>query len=118
MTGTINAKPSRTPDLCSFVLFFNSETASVARVYERGVRQVHRSGARRTKKGTAALAIDILFLFVFFYIFNSNPQFVEKLQPVPGAQSSLVPPCKTSLGGPVGSVMDRVLALGVVYCGS
>jgi hypothetical protein len=46
--------------------------------------------------------IDILFWFFhyFFCIFNSNPQFWEKFQSVLGPQSSIVPPCKISLGGP------------------
>ena len=46
--------------------------------------------------------IDILFWFFhyyFFHIFNSNPQFWEKCQSVLGPQSSIVPPCKISLGG-------------------
>jgi hypothetical protein len=47
--------------------------------------------------------IDIWFWFVhyyFFCIFNSNPQFWEKFQYVLGPQSSIVPPCKISLGDP------------------
>jgi hypothetical protein len=35
------------------------------------------------------------------WIFNSNPQFWEKFQPVLRSQSSIVPPCNISFGGPV-----------------
>jgi hypothetical protein len=38
-------------------------------------------------------------LYKWFY-WTSNPQFRKKSQSVPGARSSLVPPCKISLGGP------------------
>jgi hypothetical protein len=47
--------------------------------------------------------IDIWFWFFhyyFFCIFSSNPQFWEKFQSVLGPQSSIVPPCKISLGDP------------------
>jgi hypothetical protein len=49
------------------------------------------------------LAIDVLFWFVHYFscIFNSNPQFWEKFQPVLRLQSSIVPPCNISFGGPV-----------------
>ena len=42
----------------------------------------------------------LIFHYYYFCIFNSNPQFWEKLQSVLGPQSSIVPPCKISLGGP------------------
>ena len=47
--------------------------------------------------------IDILFWFFHYYfvcIFNPKPQYWEKFQSVLGPQSSIVPPCKISLGCP------------------
>jgi hypothetical protein len=40
----------------------------------------------------------LIFHYNYFCIFNSNPQFWEKFQSVLGPQSSIVPPCKISLG--------------------
>jgi hypothetical protein len=40
------------------------------------------------------------FHYYLFCIFNSNPQFWEKFQSVLRPQSSIVPPCKISVGGP------------------
>ena len=80
----------------------------ILRVYERGIQAVHRSGARRVKKGPGISERPyslshghFILIFSFFGgIFNSNPQFWMKSQPVPRAQSSFVPHCKISLGGP------------------
>jgi hypothetical protein len=61
-------------------------TAPVTRTYERGVHSVHRSGARRDKKGAReslkshiALATDVFVLFVFicFCIFNNFLVYLE-----------------------------------------
>jgi hypothetical protein len=57
------------------------------RAYEKGVQPIHRSGARRAKKGPIAVANDVLFWcfhIIFLIFFNSNPQFWEKFQSVPG----------------------------------
>ena len=52
------------------------------------------------------------FWFLHYYlfcIFNSNPQFWEKFQSVLGPQSSIVPPCKISLGDPVDNLLRFVM---------
>jgi hypothetical protein len=44
---------------------------------------------------------QIAFVHYLFGIFNSNPQFLKKLQPVLRPQSSIVPPCNISFEGTV-----------------
>ena len=86
---------------------FNSSAGEVSDTQGlwEGVGPVHRYRTRRAKKGHRnlwrdPLIFDFDFFIIIFCIFNFNPQFWEKFQYVLGPQSSIVPLCKISLGGP------------------
>ena len=98
---TILINYGRRPSILSDCNFNSSagEVCGTQGLSEGGLSRYIGTGPREARKGP----IDILFLFFhyyFFCIFNSNPQLWEKFQSVLGPQSSIVPPCKISLGGP------------------
>jgi hypothetical protein len=92
----------------------------ISRDYERGIQSVHLSGARRAKKGPVKpwrATWRFILIFSFNFFFNSIPQFWEKFQSVPWAQSSLVPPCKISLEGPGDICVSWLSGFGNKLCG-
>ena len=61
-------------------------------------------GPREFLKDPIAVAIYVYFdVFIFFFLFVFSTQILnleKSFSLFPGSQSSLVPPCKISLGGP------------------
>ena len=75
----------------------------ISKAYERGIQSVHRSWARRAKKGPvkpwrATWRFILIFSFNFFSTQFLN--FEKSFSLSPGPQSSLVPHCKISFEGP------------------
>ena len=60
------------------------------------------TGPGEPRKGTGIPLTFLILHYYLFCIFNSNPQFWEKFQPVLRPQNGIVPTCNISFGGPVG----------------
>jgi hypothetical protein len=90
------------------IFLFMLEHACVYRDYDREVQWVHWSRTRRAEKrpwisvGTHSLSHRRFLIFKFFGVFSTQIfNFHRNLSLFPGPKSSLVPPCKISLGGPM-----------------
>jgi len=55
--------------------------------------------ALESLKGSVSLAIDVL-LVIFWGYFQLKSSILREVSACPRTESSLVPPCKISLGGP------------------